>query len=126
MDIQSKIDTFNNVWKSQVTCNFCDITIWKAPIFRKDDNNGVKVACENCKRPDFYKVGISLSDAILRYEIPCKYNTDGCDVGKDPVNILIHEEECQFRYISFVKFTRLCIDNPFHSILMTSYVRNIG
>ena len=83
-----------------VTCNFCHEVIWDSPIF---ESTGGITACEKCTLltvENGFQRNFKTEKVLLAFGIHCKYESDGCEVSKGPHNVILHEENCEFRMVS--------------------------
>ena len=83
----------------EITCNFCQKIIWKAPIF--ESAGGLIAACETCKNSsqENFQRSFKAEKMLLAFEINCKYKVDGCEFSGGPHNITQHEEGCEYRLV---------------------------
>ena len=101
-DLVSKKDIFETIVK-EVTCNFCQEIIWNSPIF--ESSIGL-TACSKCKEDfrestqNWFVRNFKLERVLLAFKTNCEYKKFGCTITEGPHNIILHQENCEYRPVT--------------------------
>ena len=103
--VSEKVKAMFEIIAKEITCNFCQKIIWKAPIY---ESAGEVTSCETCKNSsqENFQRSFKAEKMLLAYEIDinCKYKVDGCEFNGGPHNITQHEEGCEYSIYPEGKF----------------------
>ena len=97
-EVFEKVKAIFETVAKEVTCNFCQVIIWNSPVFESTEGITVCETCKNSSQENFNR-NFKLERALLAFETKCKYEIDGCKNSSGPHNIILHEENCQFRFV---------------------------